>query len=111
MRTIRSSYSLLTHKSLSSKAIPQYTARTFTSTSNLRKGLSPETDDPKPQEAEDHNSSVAPTDITIEEYHKISDKYMDKMVEELEALQEDREDVDVEFSVCYVKLKIENEKY
>jgi hypothetical protein len=35
----------------------------------------------------------------MEEYHQLSDAYMDALVSKLEQLQEQREDVDVEFSV------------
>jgi frataxin-like iron-binding protein CyaY len=36
----------------------------------------------------------------MEEYHKVSDAYMDTIVAKLEQLQEQREDVDVELSIC-----------
>ena len=42
-----------------------------------------------------------PANITIDEYHKLSDAYIDGLVARLEELQEEREDVDVEYSVRY----------
>jgi len=36
----------------------------------------------------------------MDEYHLVSDAYMDTILARLEQLQESREDVDVEFSVC-----------
>lgn len=38
-------------------------------------------------------------ELTQEQYNELSDEYMDTMVEKLEELQEEREDVDVEYSV------------
>jgi hypothetical protein len=38
----------------------------------------------------------------MDEYHQVSDAYMDTIVAKLEQLQEAREDVDVEFSVCTI---------
>ena len=43
------------------------------------------------------NSEPAP--LTIEEYHALSDSYIEGLLVQLEELQEEREDVDVEFSV------------
>jgi frataxin len=64
------------------------------------KGLSPETDDPQPKQPEAHAATApSPTEVTMEEYHQASDAYMDTIVAKLEQLQEQREDVDVEFSV------------
>jgi hypothetical protein len=37
--------------------------------------------------------------LTIEEYHKLSDEYIDAVVSRMEQLQEERDDVDVEYSV------------
>lgn len=43
--------------------------------------------------------SNEPTPLSTDEYHKISDAYIDTLVAQLEAMQEEREDVDVEYSV------------
>lgn len=40
-----------------------------------------------------------PTPISTDEYHKLSDAYIDTLVSQLEEMQEEREDVDVEYSV------------
>jgi frataxin len=45
------------------------------------------------------SDTVVPASISIEQYHQISDEYMDAVVAKLEELQEAREDVDVEYSV------------
>lgn len=41
-----------------------------------------------------------PTDISEDEFHEIADEYIEQLVVELEMMQEDREDVEVEYSVC-----------
>ena len=40
-----------------------------------------------------------PAAITVDVYHKLSDAYIDALLAQLEELQEEREDVDVEYSV------------
>jgi len=78
--------------------------RNFTSSPYTYKGLSPETEDPQPKEVEDHDQIKVPTEISNEEYHELSEKYMDHMVEKLEELQEAREDVEVEYSAGVLTL-------
>lgn len=45
------------------------------------------------------NSSQKP-DISTEQYHKLADTYIDVLVSALEEVQEKRQDVDCEYSVC-----------
>lgn len=40
-----------------------------------------------------------PTELSTEEYHKLSDTYLDELLSELEELQENREDMDIEYHV------------
>lgn len=40
-----------------------------------------------------------PTPLSIDDYHNCADAYIDALVAELEELQEEREEVDVEYSV------------
>jgi frataxin len=79
-------------------AVPQ-NIRYFTAGTASFKGLSPDSEDPRPKEAEPQAVVTEPTDISIEQYHEVSDAYIDKMVAVLEELQEERDDVDVEYSV------------
>lgn len=86
-----------------SSPLPLTAARAFSASRCAYKGLSPETDNPQPRQPEEHTTNAAePTEITIEEYHQVSDAYMDNILAKLEQLQEAREDVDVEFSVCTI---------
>lgn len=75
--------------------------RTFTSTGNVAKGLSPESEEPNPSIAEEHPSLGVrgPAEISEERYHELSDEYMNNLVEKLEQLQEETEEVDCEYSV------------
>lgn len=61
----------------------------------------PDTSDPKPKERESNEtaSSTSKVEVTEERYHQLSESYLNTLVEKLEGLQEDREDVDVEYSV------------
>ncbi len=45
-----------------------------------------------------------PSPISSEQFHRISDAYIDTLVAKLEALQEEREDVDVEYSAGVLSL-------
>lgn len=73
------------------------------STSSIRlKGLSPQSEDPHSTRREAEARIDEATEISLEEYHEVSNAYMDQLVSKLEQLQEARDDVDVEFSVCYV---------
>ena len=73
--------------------------RSFSATPTSSKGLSPESEDPRPKQAESNTTAAQPAELTIEEYHKLSDEYIDAVVSRMEQLQEERDDVDVEYSV------------
>ena len=85
-----------------SRSTPLILSRPLSSTGIALKGITPESSNPQPKEPESHDvSASSPTQITMEEYHLVSDEYMDRVVQKLEQLQEAREDVDVEFSVSF----------
>jgi frataxin len=60
----------------------------------------PDTSEPKPREAEEHDAAAAPAELDIEEYHQVADHYLEKLVSLLEAKQETDGKIDVEYSVC-----------
>jgi frataxin len=78
--------------------------RLLSTTSKTLKGMSPESENPQPKESENAAATTTPTEISMEEYHHFSDQYMNNILSKLEQLQEAREDVDVEFSVCAIIL-------
>ena len=59
----------------------------------------PETEDPQPPARVEENRVLHPTALEDEEYQLRSDEYMDAIHEKAEEMQEDREDVEVEYSV------------
>jgi len=93
--------------SVSATASSQITrtgALAFSTTPHSLKGISPPEEDPKPKQAEEHEHARQPANLTEAQYHEISDYYMENMISKLEQLQEDREDVDVEFSAGVMTL-------
>jgi frataxin len=79
--------------------------RFFSTTRPSLKGLSPETDNPQPKESESHVTASGPAEITIEQFHEVADEYLNALIEKLEQLQEETEEVDVEYSVCASSLR------
>ena len=73
--------------------------RSISSSSRLRKGLIPETDNPKPTKPAESTVTIAAADITEGEYHQLADEYLETLLSKLEETQEQREGLDVEFSV------------
>lgn len=69
-------------------------------TSTARAGIMPETEDPKPPNDEAvEPGNLHAAQLTDEEYQRLSDLQMDAVHEKAEAMQESREDVEVEYSV------------
>jgi frataxin len=82
------------------RVTPAFTSRRLSTTRAAFKGITPESEDPKPKAPESSGPRpTTPTELTTEEYHTISDRFMDNILHHLEQLQEARADVDVEFSV------------
>lgn len=52
------------------------------------------------------SSSTEPAPLTPEQYHKIADAYIETLLVDFEELQEDDEEVDVEYSAGVLNLKI-----
>jgi hypothetical protein len=75
------------------------TGKSFSTSRAFFKGLSPESENPQPKEPEAQTLAQAPADLSMDEYHKISDHYFEILVDKLEALQEVREELDCEYSV------------
>ncbi len=74
--------------------------RFVSATPILRKGLSPESENPPPpRDAEEVSIPAVAANITDVEYHRLADDYLEIIVNKLEKLQDEREDVDVEYSV------------
>ena len=80
---------------------PTLSQSNFSTTVSAKKGIMPDTENPaKPlTEAEQVQPTAAVAEITEQEYHEIADQYLDNVVGRFEELQDQREDIDVEFSV------------
>ncbi|EWG42969.1 hypothetical protein FVEG_04636 [Fusarium verticillioides 7600] len=72
----------------------------FSTTVSNKRGIMPDTENPaKPlNEAEEIHQNAVVADITEQEYHDLADEYLDNVVGKFEELQDQREDIDVDFS-------------
>lgn len=72
--------------------------RRFISTTADRRGITPD-DKARSTVPESTYVPKTPADISEGAYHTVADEYLDKLLSRLEELQDQREDVDVEYSV------------
>jgi hypothetical protein len=68
------------------------------------KGLMPQSENPAPPQVEESETPTVPTDISTSEFHERADAYLEELLADLEAKQEETPDYDVEYSVCSVSL-------
>ncbi|KAH6848149.1 Frataxin-like domain-containing protein [Chaetomium sp. MPI-CAGE-AT-0009] len=87
-----------------SRPTPFLATRRFISNSPSRKGITP--DDKAPKPVETPPVTKTPADISDAEYHTVADEYLDKLLTHLEVMQDQREDVDVEFSAGVLTLNL-----
>ncbi|KAF9776334.1 hypothetical protein IL306_005509 [Fusarium sp. DS 682] len=106
LRAIRSSTPVCRSSFRIAAAIPRLSARStvsqkcFSTTVSSKRGIMPDTENPaKPlNEAEEIHQNAVVAEITEQEYHELADEYLDNVVSKFEELQDQREDVDVDFS-------------
>jgi len=79
-------------------------SRAFSTSKPSFKGLSPESENPTPKEAESHSPAAAPAEISVERFHELADQYLDSLIEKLEQLQEETEDIDCEYTAGVLTL-------
>ncbi|KAF2708458.1 mitochondrial chaperone-like protein Frataxin [Pleomassaria siparia CBS 279.74] len=72
------------------------------------RGLMPDAENPAPKMSEDTEQSRVPTDISESKYNKLADEYLESLVTKLEAEQEKRQDVDVEYSAGVLEVSVVN---
>lgn len=84
---------------LSYRALSVAAYRSFSTSKPAHKGLSPDSEDPKPKEAEKHATAAKPADLSTEKFHEFADQFIEAVIGKMEQLQEKREDVDLEYSV------------
>ncbi|TVY54516.1 Frataxin-like protein, mitochondrial [Lachnellula cervina] len=84
---------------------PIQASRTFSSGRPALKGLSPESENPTPTLSPKASSTpAAPANLTAEQYNELSDAYMDALVTKLEELQDESENIDVDYSAGVLTL-------
>ncbi|KAK3900554.1 hypothetical protein C8A05DRAFT_17154 [Staphylotrichum tortipilum] len=84
-------------------SVPVGSRRFISSTAN-RSGITP--DDKAPKSPEPTRVLKTPADISEGTYHSVADDYLDKLLSRLEELQDQREDVDVEYSAGVLTLAL-----
>ncbi|KAM0249129.1 hypothetical protein ACHAP5_003069 [Fusarium lateritium] len=79
---------------------PTFPQRYFSTTVSNKRGIMPDTEHPaKPlNETEEVQPTPAVAEITEQEYHEVADEYLENVVNRFEELQDQREDIDVEYS-------------
>jgi hypothetical protein len=76
-------------------------SRSFSVSASKATGLMPETENPSTPKREPLATTLTPAEITDEEFHTLSDAFLEKVHEKAEQVQEGREDVEVDYSVSY----------
>lgn len=94
IRTIPS----VSHAAMSCRQIPSI-QRCLSSSTTFRKGIMPDTETPAKEAPASPELSYGVVELSESEYHDIADEYLDGVLTEFEALQDSREDIDIEFSV------------
>lgn len=82
--------------------------RTFLSTPAIRKGITPDSSDPKAPNPQSSNAAVAAgathvveaTPLSDKNYHEVADQYLEVLLGEIERTQEDGSEIEAEYSVC-----------
>lgn len=85
---------LLTHT-----AVPS-THRTLSLSAPFRKGIMPDTESPAKEPPASPEPTYGAIELSEAEYHDLADEYLEGVLTQFEALQDTREDIDIEFSVC-----------
>lgn len=78
------------------------TRRGFSLSAPFHKGIMPDTETPgKEQSTTPTPPSYGAVELSESEYHDLADVYLDGVLTQFEALQDSRDDIDIEFSVRY----------
>jgi len=85
------------------------TNRSFSSSRKVLAGIMPESSDPPEREAEEHNTPNVRSEMTLEEYHHHADQFFEKLVSVLEAKQEEKADLDSEYSAGVLSIETKNQ--
>ncbi len=87
----------LTTSATPTTPIPSH--RSFHTTPTPLKGITPDSSDPQPNLVGSATTVGEPAEISDQTYHERADAYINELVSKLESLQEEKDDVDCEYSV------------
>jgi frataxin len=59
----------------------------------------PDSSDPPPRQAEEHDENRTVTELGFDEYHELADAYFERLLQKLEEKQEETSHFDAEYSV------------
>lgn len=79
----------------------QQAVRPFSLSSARNKGLSPDSEEPAPKEAEPMQEHTEPTPLEEDEYHERAEQYLQEIVSRVEEVQESKGEVEVDYSVSF----------
>ncbi|EJP62505.1 frataxin-like protein [Beauveria bassiana ARSEF 2860] len=88
---------LLSHSAAALRQVPSGRRHLSLSTP-LRKGIMPDTDSPVKEPLASPEPTYGAVELTEAEYHDIADAYLEGVLTQFEALQDTREDIDIEFA-------------
>ncbi len=88
------------HASINARSAILSKARLVHNSGVLRKGIIPDTADPSPRNSAPNEHVTQATEISAQEYNELADQYLDRLASRLEEMQDQKGDVDVEYSVC-----------
>lgn len=83
----------------STSSTPITSSRSFHTSPPTLKGITPDSADPQPNLVGSATPIGKPAEISDQTYHERADAYIDELVSKLEHMQEEKEDVDCEYSV------------
>ena len=81
------------------RASPGTTLRPFHS-SAAKAGMMPDSENPDPPACEPHDPMPGPANVSLADYSKLADGYLDELLAKLEEAQEKGRELDVEYAVC-----------
>ncbi|KAM3466489.1 hypothetical protein MY5147_000525 [Beauveria neobassiana] len=88
---------LLSHSVAALRQVPSGRRHLSLSTP-LRKGIMPDTDSPVKEPLASPEPTYGAVELTEADYHDIADAYLEGVLTQFEALQDTREDIDIEFA-------------
>ncbi|KAL4909071.1 hypothetical protein BDW74DRAFT_77118 [Aspergillus multicolor] len=93
----------------STKPIPQGTPRRcFSSTSAIRKGITPGSSDPPAPHPESSVRASEPSPLSNHQYHEYSDHYIHVVQAKIEELEEERSDIETDLGAGILHISVAN---